>query len=709
MVRRYGVLPPAAGLSYTDLGTSPNVETARVLYPLRAYAAANSGTNWYVHPVTGSDGNAGTIGSPKQTLAATYAGAASGDTINVRGGTSASPVEVNEGELLFNTKPITIQAYLGETVVMDGRGPALSSFAQVGGQWRTTHVLPGFDGNPTTWRPNLNTGQGARPFQNLGYSNLDARWDTDYHCLLLFPVTVDGVMRSFAHAQVSTLTRSGTTATCTTSAAHGLSTGDTVHILNIASSVTEYNGTFSVTVTGSTTFTYTMTGDPGGNGAALDASAGGTMRWAGRTLLSESVAVGNSAKAFYDPLNNLLYLGQDPSGKVVRAAQFLGAFKIDNVAATGSTVRGLVIRCYADQNGSSWPGMVYTSQGVTFENCHWAFGQKGLHAAGTAGTTRVDCSTAWCGGGFGHSSSATNHVSRRCQHWYVNYLHKFNQNWDHGGEKYADVSSCKVIEGVVAYSGGMGIWFDGSSDNNAVIRNYVHHVAAYAIQAEICAPAAAANAIVVAGNLIHDSFAGLSMLTTSYQQWFNNTVVRCTIGVRFWNDNRKGDDPAAADGGKILFVNNLIVTATGSDLVGAATRYAFTAVKDSTQSANAATLWFGQCDHNAWQTASDVTFVVAFARWHSGAGGAVSYAAYANWQTATGLGTSDVLSTSTSLTTWLTNPAAGDYRLKPGSAIIGVGRTLTAAQRDLLGPSAGLAATVAPNIGAFNYPGWVPQ
>lgn len=59
---------------------------------------------------------------------------------------------------------------------------------------------------------------------------------------------------------VSSITRSSTTATVTTAAAHGYSTGNRI---TIAGAIQEdYNGTFEVTVTGSATFTYTVANSP---------------------------------------------------------------------------------------------------------------------------------------------------------------------------------------------------------------------------------------------------------------------------------------------------------------------------------------------------------------------------------------------------------------------------------------------------------------
>jgi uncharacterized phage protein gp47/JayE len=63
-------------------------------------------------------------------------------------------------------------------------------------------------------------------------------------------------LNSLAHASVSTLTQVAGTATCTTGAAHGFITGDYVFI--VGADQTEYNGVHQVTVTGGTTFTFSV-------------------------------------------------------------------------------------------------------------------------------------------------------------------------------------------------------------------------------------------------------------------------------------------------------------------------------------------------------------------------------------------------------------------------------------------------------------------
>jgi len=82
-----------------------------------------------------------------------------------------------------------------------------------------------------------------------------------------------GIDRNFTgNATIASITRSGTTATCTTATAHNLSTGDGIYLSGASPS--QYNvgspgGLAPVTVTGTTTFTYTMASDPGSSATVV--------------------------------------------------------------------------------------------------------------------------------------------------------------------------------------------------------------------------------------------------------------------------------------------------------------------------------------------------------------------------------------------------------------------------------------------------------
>lgn len=89
-------------------------------------------------------------------------------------------------------------------------------------------------------------------------------------------------------AVISSITRVGTTATLTTSTNHGRTTGDSVSVYEAYPS--QYNGTYTITVTGATTFTYTMASDPGASAAPVGAysynvtssfTAATTAKWSG--------------------------------------------------------------------------------------------------------------------------------------------------------------------------------------------------------------------------------------------------------------------------------------------------------------------------------------------------------------------------------------------------------------------------------------------
>lgn len=66
---------------------------------------------------------------------------------------------------------------------------------------------------------------------------------------------------------LTSLTRVTTTATATYAGGHNLTTGSAPRITISGASPAGFNGTWNVSVTSSTTFTYTMPSDPGGNGS----------------------------------------------------------------------------------------------------------------------------------------------------------------------------------------------------------------------------------------------------------------------------------------------------------------------------------------------------------------------------------------------------------------------------------------------------------
>lgn len=89
-------------------------------------------------------------------------------------------------------------------------------------------------------------------------------------------IALTGLALTLIPAQtISSITKSGQTATLTTGAAHGLASGAYVTISGATDAL--YNGTFPITVTGAATWTYTMTGTPGAN-ATVVGTYGGVVK-----------------------------------------------------------------------------------------------------------------------------------------------------------------------------------------------------------------------------------------------------------------------------------------------------------------------------------------------------------------------------------------------------------------------------------------------
>lgn len=97
---------------------------------------------------------------------------------------------------------------------------------------------------------------------------------------------------------VTSITRSGSTATVTTSAANPLQTGDTVIIAG--ADQTEYNGTFTITVLTDTTFTYAVSGTPATPATGSITLQGGPTTVPGIVYLDDYIFVGTVRGEIYN-------------------------------------------------------------------------------------------------------------------------------------------------------------------------------------------------------------------------------------------------------------------------------------------------------------------------------------------------------------------------------------------------------------------------
>lgn len=194
---------------------------------------------------------------------------------------------------------------------------------------------------------------------------------------------------------ISTITRGGAgnlTATLTTAAPHGLATGNRV----VISGATEanYNGTYVITVTGGSTFTYTMATAP-----AADATVMGTYTVLGITGVNSNVFINvnmcqnrlffvqkNSMTFWYLPVESIGGAALDfPLGAIARSGGFLQAmgtwtldagYGVDDLSAFVTSMGEVIV--YKGTNPSdanAWSEVGVWQLGQTFSRrCFFKFG-----------------------------------------------------------------------------------------------------------------------------------------------------------------------------------------------------------------------------------------------------------------------------------------------------------------------------------------------
>lgn len=127
------------------------------------------------------------------------------------------------------------------------------------------------------------------------------------------------LVNGYSLGTVSSITRSGSTATLTFSSSHGMATSSPGNRLTIAGCTqTEYNGEFLVTVTSSTQVTYTVSGTPTtpatGSPTCVKAGSGWTKAYSGTN--SAAYRQGTGSNGFY------LRIDDSGSGGTARAVGY---------------------------------------------------------------------------------------------------------------------------------------------------------------------------------------------------------------------------------------------------------------------------------------------------------------------------------------------------------------------------------------------------
>jgi hypothetical protein len=152
---------------------------------------------------------------------------------------------------------------------------------------------------------------------------------------------------------IASITRVGTTATLTTTGNHGRTNGDA--FTTYGNFPDQYNVTGTLTVTGATTFTYTMASDPGSSATTLGAysynatsnfTGAASDKWTGGSL--SGVLIANN------PVNGLYYWAGDTSIR-------LRKFPFSNVADVARPFKNFIVQLAPTISGTKYPHRVLWS------------------------------------------------------------------------------------------------------------------------------------------------------------------------------------------------------------------------------------------------------------------------------------------------------------------------------------------------------------
>lgn len=143
---------------------------------------------------------------------------------------------------------------------------------------------------------------------------------------------------------ILSITRAGSTATATTSTAHGYTTND--YVVVMGASQTEYNGVFQITVTSATTFTYTVTGTP-------DTPATGTIR-----TNPGHDAMRLSGVCYHNNISNNIFEGQSPygnrSGLWLESGTVAQSVTDNNFYGIGNNNQCYIAYCISGTETNNW-------------------------------------------------------------------------------------------------------------------------------------------------------------------------------------------------------------------------------------------------------------------------------------------------------------------------------------------------------------------
>jgi parallel beta-helix repeat protein len=234
---------------------------------------------------------------------------------------------------------------------------------------------------------------------------------------------------------------------------------------------------------------------------------------------------------FHDEAANRLYMGSDPSGKIVRASVQVRAMRIQGA---GSVIRGIGVRGFAPSVPDMGAVVVDHVANVTLE--HVAVvgsATTGISLAG--GTSAVLRSVLVAESGMLgiHGNNADGARMERVLVKHNNVEH-FNQAPVAGGTKITKTFGFTVVDSSFEGNLATGLWFDASVSDMVVVNSEMRNNAGHGTFFEISHGAVFAN-----NTVSNNGRFGLQVNNTANVKVWNNTFTGNGRSINFVQDNRR--------------------------------------------------------------------------------------------------------------------------------------------------------------------------
>lgn len=228
-----------------------------------------------------------------------------------------------------------------------------------------------------------------------------------------------------------------------------------------------------------------------------------------------------------------LMLGEDPTGREVRAAEFGRAITLEG---DGSVVRGIGIRRYAPSVPSMGALVVDADRAVVRDVTVLDSSTTGVFATGS--DVLLDRVTVARSGMIGVAANFADGLRATGLLLADNNTEGFEQAPVAGGMKITRSRDVRIEKSAIRDNAGHGIWLDQSVADTVIVASDVLGNAGHGVFVEISARVLLAD-LVVADN----ARIGVKINNTSEVELWASTVVRNGLGVAVHQDDRRASDP----------------------------------------------------------------------------------------------------------------------------------------------------------------------